>query len=866
MMQDSKPAQGANFDTPPDEWMAGPEISNDGGFESGVADGEEEDDHDPAIMDLPDIEGFEASGPKYWPDNDEDSPFYRHLLENGASPANKQFLFHKGALDLYCAANRFAFKGKNDVIVFGMRGARLLDQEYHENVESLPLEIARPDHYNFRCVIGYYFRSTGTFSAYTASTVPWHGYITAGKKTNVLALGCYIYARGPHLRQGPVIPAFRVPDERSVLTVLRRGTSKFFDFRGSWDTNGDIWDNIHCAYGDKKFSSQGCQTVKGGKDSGLWGRFQSEIKKLGDGRVDYMLLTGDEASIAAIHADEGKSLADPQTHQRLSRLRIGSEGEEVRRLLELLKLKSSTYFGPHVMAALIKAQKEKGLPADGIFSPALEAHFGSVFVAAGSPVVVDLQPKPPEPKLPGGGQPTQPDAPVGGGGTPPLPPGGGQPLPKPDVPLADTGGGTTGGKRTEATALLTRGLMAQIAPLKDASKQAIWDRYVDAIVSDKGAEIFAKFKVADSKARMAYIIGNMAAETGNFSLLRESMVWKTPSALAALAKGDVATATRLINEKDWEGVGDWLYGITAPRQYMCKWFHHTQPKDGFRFRGGGLLQTTGRYNYRKLGEACGLGKQLEDNPDLIEDPYISLQTACAQWQQKGLNELTDQGNYLACCKGINLGNPKSTASPKGMPHRNSAVRAACKAFGIPAPASASIKSSGGFESTGAGEDTVYEYGDEAPEIAEVQRKLGDLGYDVGSADGVFDEQTRDAVLSFQAMNGLPTTGLIGKEMRQAVASPEAAMHWSLDGHGAREDDSSEPGSSTLQDAAPLRALAAIPPEMMVSDNDLRSVKFVETYRGTRLFALTDGRVYLEGSVAVSSIEHARATLDLLASK
>ncbi len=850
-MKDTKPTRGADFDTPPDEWIASPDISEDSGFESGVLDGEE-DDHDPEIMALPDIEGFEASGPKYWPESDRDAPCYRHLLDNGAGPVSKEFTFHKVAFDLYCAANRYSFKGKNDVVVFGIRGAKLVEQEFYEDVEALPLEIARPDLRNFRCVIGYYFPSRGTFSAYTGSTVPWHGYISKGKNANVLPPGCYIYVRGPHPRSGKVNPAFRLPDKKPVVTVLRRGANNVFDFRGTWDTSGDVWDNIHCAYYDDQFSSQGCQTVKGGPSSGLWERFQNVIKNLGDPYVDYLLLTGDEASLAANFADEGKTIADPLVHQRLGRLRVGSEGAEVRRLQEQLKLESSTYFGPHTKKSLIAMQKQRGLPADGIFSPAMEAHLGSVFDAAGAVVVGDLKPNPP-----GEGQPTQPQPPTIGGDKPPV-----------TVALVDTeSGGTSGGKRTEATAMLTREFMARIAPPpKDASKQAIWDRYVNAIVSDKGAEIFAKFKVANSKQRIAYIIGNMAAETGGFTLLRESMVWKTSSKLAELAKGSEATAADLIRRKDWEGVGDWLYGVTAPRDYICKWFQNTQPKDGFRFRGGGFLQTTGRYNYRKLGEACGLGTQLEDNPDLIEDPYVSLQTACAQWQQKGLNELADGGNYLACCKGINLGNPKHKGTPKGMPHRNSAVREACKAYGIAIPASAAVKSAGGLESTGEGEAIVYEYGDDDPAVAEVQSRLDELGYDVGHANGVFSEQTRDAVLSFQASNGLSTTGRIDANTRQALVALDVVEHWSRRDFGAGEDDTSEPGSSTLPEMAPLRALTGIPPEMMVSDKHLQGAKFLEIYRGTRLFTLADGRVYLEGSVAVASVGHARATLDVLAGR
>lgn len=45
--------------------------------------------------------------------------------------------------------------------------------------------------------------------------------------------------------------------------------------------------------------------------------------------------------------------------------------------------------------------------------------------------------------------------------------------------------------------------------------------------------------------------------------------------------------------------------------------------DGDRFKGRGFIQLTGRDNYRKHGEAIGLGTQLLDNPELANDPSIA---------------------------------------------------------------------------------------------------------------------------------------------------------------------------------------------------------------------------------------------------
>ena len=54
----------------------------------------------------------------------------------------------------------------------------------------------------YQCVVGFYFRKLGKFSAYTGSTVPWHAYMSAGKLAfNLLPPGCYIYKKGDHRPQ-----------------------------------------------------------------------------------------------------------------------------------------------------------------------------------------------------------------------------------------------------------------------------------------------------------------------------------------------------------------------------------------------------------------------------------------------------------------------------------------------------------------------------------------------------------------------------------------------------------------------------------------------------------------------------------------
>ncbi|WP_034065441.1 glycoside hydrolase family 19 protein [Pseudomonas aeruginosa] len=75
--------------------------------------------------------------------------------------------------------------------------------------------------------------------------------------------------------------------------------------------------------------------------------------------------------------------------------------------------------------------------------------------------------------------------------------------------------------------------------------------------------------------------------------------------------------------------------------------------DGWRFRGRGLLQITGRSNYRAAG--AGLGLPLEAEPELLEQPEYAARSSAWWWVAHGLNGLADCGEFAAITRRINGG-------------------------------------------------------------------------------------------------------------------------------------------------------------------------------------------------------------------
>ncbi|NNB33784.1 glycoside hydrolase family 19 protein [Pseudomonas fragi] len=80
---------------------------------------------------------------------------------------------------------------------------------------------------------------------------------------------------------------------------------------------------------------------------------------------------------------------------------------------------------------------------------------------------------------------------------------------------------------------------------------------------------------------------------------------------------------------------------------------NTQPGDGSKFRGRGLIQITGRANYKDCGEALGL--DLLSKPELLELPQHAAMSAAWFWSMKDLNTLADKGDFVKITQRINGG-------------------------------------------------------------------------------------------------------------------------------------------------------------------------------------------------------------------
>jgi putative chitinase len=93
---------------------------------------------------------------------------------------------------------------------------------------------------------------------------------------------------------------------------------------------------------------------------------------------------------------------------------------------------------------------------------------------------------------------------------------------------------------------------------------------------------------------------------------------------------------------------------------------NVHPGDGVKYKGRGLIQTTGRTNYGALKFA--LGVDFLTNPELLEEPEWAVKSAYYFWGSRALNRLADEDDILSISQIINQGSKAKPGSKRKLPN------------------------------------------------------------------------------------------------------------------------------------------------------------------------------------------------------
>lgn len=154
---------------------------------------------------------------------------------------------------------------------------------------------------------------------------------------------------------------------------------------------------------------------------------------------------------------------------------------------------------------------------------------------------------------------------------------------------------------------------------------------------------FNKYNITDTK-EAAMFLAQTTHESNNYKRLEESFKY-TPQRLYDVFKkrvGSLENAKQLCLQGA-EAIANFVYGGRLGNA----------EDEGYKYRGRGIIQLTGKNNYKKYGKK--INADLVNNPDLAKKTNNAIEIALLFWQERGCSLLARQGDVKGVTKLINGG-------------------------------------------------------------------------------------------------------------------------------------------------------------------------------------------------------------------
>lgn len=244
----------------------------------------------------------------------------------------------------------------------------------------------------------------------------------------------------------------------------------------------------------------------------------------------------------------------------------------------------------------------------------------------------------------------------------------------------------------------------------------------------------------DNANRVAHFLGQIACESAGYTRLEENLrytttkrlrqVWPRRFPTDAKAKPFVGNPEKLANS------------------VYCNRLGNGSPEsgDGWRYRGSGLKQTTGKSNFQAVERETGL--PVVKHPEMLRRFPEALHSACIFWRDNRLNRFADAGDVVGLTRRIQGGSG-------GLADRQTFTKRALQVRWEKGPA-VSIE-------TAATQRPLLKRGTSGEHVAYLRQVLTDLGYDVDGPGPSFGPKTEEAVKEFQKARGIDADGKVGRD-------------------------------------------------------------------------------------------------------
>jgi len=243
-------------------------------------------------------------------------------------------------------------------------------------------------------------------------------------------------------------------------------------------------------------------------------------------------------------------------------LKLGSEGEDVKKLQIKLGVDPIGKFGPKTDAAVKAWQSANGLAADGVVGPATWAKLMGESTQSAPAVITE------------------------------------------PAPVATVGG-------------------LKLEKLKGHIPDAVIAQIPDTA---------SKFNI-NTPLRLAHFLAQCGHESGGFKVTQENLNYSAKGLMGIFKKYFPTQQLAEAYQRQPQKIANKVYASRMDNGSEAS-------GDGFKFRGRGYIQLTGRANYTAFGKA--INEDIANNPDVVSGKYALLSAAWF-WSKNGLNTLADGG-------------------------------------------------------------------------------------------------------------------------------------------------------------------------------------------------------------------------------
>lgn len=255
---------------------------------------------------------------------------------------------------------------------------------------------------------------------------------------------------------------------------------------------------------------------------------------------------------------------------------------------------------------------------------------------------------------------------------------------------------------------------------------AFW--YMEAVDMLKKYEITTPNRIAGFMAQCAH-------ESRDFTVLEENLNYSAERLQQVFGKRYFPSAAKAREfHRNPEKIANHVY-MDANRSTRGA-LGNVNPGDGWKFRGRGIKQLTGRNNYEAFGRSIGMTADQAVN--YISTRQGALESACWFWKTNHLNQYADADDIVGMSKRVNGGTI-------GLSDRVARYSRAKEILG-------STKYYPRLLRTGSRGEAVKQ----------LQKVLG------VEADGIFGSQTEQALKQWQQVNGLVVDGIAGTSTLQKM--------------------------------------------------------------------------------------------------